>query len=398
MSHRATFFKIVEKSIPENTFVRLTLSKNKERGSDLKKVIIKLALLKKGLQYSMTYRHKTKDITKNFPLEEGLKQIQHLIDHQFFIANLFTIKEDVSLEITNAGKEKMRRSKPTFPDLPTRGHDKPKQRWISETHYLKALGVLDAKGRIQKDKGDKYKQINKFIEIIDGLVRQHPILKNKKNIEVVDMGAGKGYLTFALYDYLINIFKTTATVKGIEIRPDLIEKCNRIAQKVGFQQLLFEEGFISDFQLEATDILIALHACDTATDDAIYKGIQANAQLIICAPCCHKQIRQQIKGSQTLQPLLDFGILKERQAEMITDTIRALLLESVGYKTKVFEFISTEHTGKNVMIVGQKHTNSFNKTDYLKKIATLKTEFGIDYHYLERLMKAEQVINSNMLS
>jgi len=130
--------------------------------------------------------------------------------------------------------------------------------------------------------------------------------------------------------------------------------------------------------------LIALHACDTATDDAIFKGIQAEAQLIICAPCCHKQIRKQITTSKNLQPILDYGILKERQAEMITDTIRALLLESAGYKTKVFEFISTEHTGKNVMIVGQKHNRVVEAAIYLEKITTLKKEFGIDYHYLEK--------------
>jgi len=386
MSQREKFLTLVKNSITENTFVRLTLSKNRERGNDLKKVIFKLATIRKSLQLSTIFRHKTKDITKNFLLDKGIEEIKQLLDYQFFIANLFTVKEDISLEISADGKEKTRHTKPTFSTLPARSHDKTKQRFITETHYLKALGVLDAKGRIQKDKGDKYKQINKFIEIIDGLVRQHPILKKQKNIEVVDMGAGKGYLTFALYDYLVNIFKTSATVRGIEIRPDLIEKCNRIAQKVGFQELFFEEGYISDFQIATTDILIALHACDTATDDAIFKGIKANAQLIICAPCCHKQIRQQIKGSKTLQPILDFGILKERQAEMITDTIRALLLEAAGYKTKVFEFISTEHTGKNVMIIGQKHTNNYNKETYLKKIADLKTEFGIDYHYLEKLI------------
>lgn len=386
MSHQATFLTTLENSLTENTFVRLTLSKNRVPTSDLKKVIMKLAEIKKSLHLSTIFRHKTKDITKNFPVAEGLVQIKQLIEEQFFIANLFTIKEDLTLEITKAGKEKIRRSKPAFPDLPARSHDKAKQRFITATNYLQELGVVDAKGRIQKDKGDKYKQINKFIEIIDGLVRQHPILKNKQDMEVVDMGAGKGYLTFALYDYLVNTFKTAAKVRGVEIRPDLIQKCNGIAQKVGFKQLVFEEGYINDFELNKTDILIALHACDTATDDAIYKGIQANAQLIICAPCCHKQIRQQIKGSKHLQPLLDFGILKERQAEMITDTIRALLLESAGYKTKVFEFISTEHTGKNVMIVGQKHSNPYDKADYLQKIATLKAEFGIEYHYLERLM------------
>lgn len=390
MNYQATFLTTLENSLTENTFVRLTLSKTRVPTSDLKKVIIKLAEIKKSLHLSTIFRHKTKDITKNFLVTEGLKQIKQLVEEQFFIANLFTIKEDLTLEITKAGKEKLRRSKPAFPDLPARSHDKTKQRFITATDYLQELGVMDAKGRIQKDKGDKYKQINKFIEIIDGLVRQHPLLKDKQDMEVVDMGAGKGYLTFALCDYLVNTFKTTAKVRGIEIRLDLIEKCNSIAKKVGFKQLVFEEGYISDFQLDKTDILIALHACDTATDDAIYKGIQANAQLIICAPCCHKQIRQQIKGSKNLQPILDFGILKERQAEMITDTIRALLLESAGYKTKVFEFISTEHTGKNVMIVGQKHANSYDKADYLRKIATLKTEFGIEYHYLERLMNTNQ--------
>ncbi len=386
MSHQVTFLTTLENSLTDNTFVRLTLSKSRVPTSDLKKVIFKLAEIKKSLHLSTTFRHKTKDITKNYLVAEGIEQIKQLIDQQFFIANLFTIQEDITLEIPKSGKEKLRRGKPAFPELPARSHDKSKQRFIKATNYLQALGVVDAKGRIQKDKGDKYKQINKFIEIIDGLVRQHPILKNKQDMEIVDMGAGKGYLTFALYDYLVNTFKTTAKVKGVEIRPDLIKKCNGIAQKVGFKQLIFEEGYISDFQLNKTDILIALHACDTATDDAIYKGIQANAQLIICAPCCHKQIRQQIKGSKNLQPLLDFGILKERQAEMITDTIRALLLESAGYKTKVFEFISTEHTGKNVMIVGQKHNNPFDKMDYLQKIVALKAEFGIEYHYLEKLM------------
>lgn len=388
MNQQETFLTLLENSITQNTFVRLTLSKNRGHTSDLKKAIFKLATIKKSLHISIVFRHKTKDITKNFLLDKGLEEIKQLLECQFMIANLFTIKEDISLEISAKGKDKIRYSKPTFPNLPARSHDKTKQRFITETHYLKELGVLDAKGRIQKDKGDKYKQINRFIEIIDGLVRQHPILKNQKDIKVVDMGAGKGYLTFALYDYLVNVFKATATVKGIEVRRDLIKKCKGIAQKIGFQHLFFEEGYISDFKLTETDILIALHACDTATDDAIYKGIRANAQLIICAPCCHKQIRQQIKGSKNLQPILDFGILKERQAEMITDTIRALLLEAAGYKTKVFEFISTDHTGKNVMIVGQKHTNVYDKGGYLKKITDLKAEFGIVYHYLEKLIES----------
>ncbi len=381
-----TLMNQLKESVEANIFVRLTLSKPKAKTSDLKKVIIKLATIKKALNLSFTYRHQTKDITKNYSLEEGYQTVEDLMNEQFYILNLFTIKEDTSLEIKSNGQDKIRTTKPTFKSLPEKSHDKIKNRLIKGTNYLQALGVLNTKGGIQKDKGDKYKQINKFIEIIDGLIRQNKTLAAQKDIKVVDMGAGKGYLTFALYDYLVNTLKTTASVKGIEIRPDLIEKCNNIARKVGFEQLVFEKGFINDYVLTETDILIALHACDTATDDAIFKGIQANAQLIICAPCCHKQIRKEMKSSEHLQPILDYGILKERQAEMLTDVIRALLLELSGYKTKVFEFISTDHTGKNVMIVGQKHNHPVDTNPILHKINTLKKEFGVEVHYLETLL------------
>jgi SAM-dependent methyltransferase len=203
---------------------------------------------------------------------------------------------------------------------------------------------------------------------------------------VVDMGAGKGYLTFALYDYLAQQQKWAVQVTGVEVRTDLIKQCNQIAASVGFSGLHFEEGYIQDYSLPDTDILIALHACDTATDDAIAKGVAAGAQLIVCAPCCHKQIRKAIKGSDVLHSVLEHGILKERQAEIVTDTIRALLLESKGYKTRVFEFISTEHTGKNLMIVGQKHHRKVDLDFYRKEIEKLKKAFGIEEHYLERLL------------
>lgn len=372
-------------SIDTNCFVRLTLSKNRDKNADLKKIIIKLAVIKKTLHLSFIYRHQTKDITKNYRVKEGIEQIETLIKEQFLIANLFTTLNDISLEITNK-KEKLRRTSASFKQIPERAHDKKKNHLIVGANYLRELGILNKNGHIQKDMGDKYKQINKFVEIIEGLIRQHPDLHKTNTMNVIDMGAGKGYLTFALYDYLVNTLKKQAFVKGIEVRPDLIKKCNGIAKKVGFDHLTFEEGYISDYDLPNTDILIALHACDTATDDAIYKGIQAQAELIICAPCCHKQIRKEIRKGDSLQPILDYGILKERQAEMITDTIRALLLEINGYKTKVFEFISSDHTGKNVMIVGQKHRGNVNRKMWENKITQLKNTFGIETHYLEELL------------
>jgi len=167
----------------------------------------------------------------------------------------------------------------------------------------------------------------------------------------------------------------------------LVDFCNKVSEESKFEDLTFVEGNIVDFDLQQTDVLIALHACDTATDDAIFKGIQADASLIVCAPCCHKQIRGQISADADENPILKYGILLERQAEMITDTIRALILELKGYESKVFEFISSEHTGKNLMIAAVKSNKEIDKEKIQAKIDGLKKQYGIGFHYLETLIK-----------
>ena len=230
---------------------------------------------------------------------------------------------------------------------------------------------------------DKYRQINKYLEIIESLLKS---AKLPKQINIVDMGSGKGYLTFALYDYLVNTKKFNATVTGIELREELVDYCNDIADKSDFKNLSFVAQPIQEYDNNKIDILIALHACDTATDDAIYKGLSSKAELIICAPCCHKQIRQQVKGKEQESPLLKYGIFKERQFEMVTDTIRALILEKNNYNTKVFEFISNEHTRKNVMLVGTKSSKKSNISKVDSKISELKDIYLIEEHYLETLL------------
>jgi len=201
------------------------------------------------------------------------------------------------------------------------------------------------------------------------------------------MGSGKGYLTFALYDFLTNNLKKSVNMTGVEFREDLVNVCNAIAEKANFNQLAFKKGTIADTNLEKIDILIALHACDTATDDAIYRGITSDASLIVCAPCCQKQIRKAMNVTNELSNITKFGILKERQAEIITDTLRAMIMEAYGYKTNVFEFISLEHTPKNVMIVGKKNSKTKpDKKQILDNIAAIKKVYGIDKHYLETLL------------
>ena len=385
MSNEIQILKHIQSSIDNDSFVRLTFSKPVDGAGTLKKVIISLAIIKRVLQLSFVYRHKTNDMTKNHPIQEGIATIENLLKTEFQNANLFTSKADYAFERSEE-KSRLKQTKATFKTAPNRGHDKEKRHLIQGADYLQQLGVLDQNGRVLKDKGDKFKQINKFVEVIEGLLKNHEMLSSGKPIKVVDMGSGKGYLTFALYDYLTTQLKLDASVAGVEVRQDLIDKCNTIAKSVGFEKLNFELGYIGDYSLDKTDILIALHACDTATDDAIAKGMAANAELIICAPCCHKQIRKSMTESEGLDSLLQHGILKERQAEIVTDAIRALIMEANGYKTKVFEFISTEHTGKNLMIIGEKKNQKTDPSKYLEEVEKLKKQFGISQHYLESLV------------
>jgi hypothetical protein len=201
------------------------------------------------------------------------------------------------------------------------------------------------------------------------------------------MGAGKGYLDFALYDHL-QAQGRSAEIIGVELRPALVAAGNALAQKSGFAGLRFESGSILDYDARGADAVIALHACDTATDDAIFRGIAAGAGLIAVAPCCHKQIRREMSigvADDRLEFLLRHGTFMEKQAEMVTDGLRALLLEAHGYRTKVFEFVSDAHTPKNNLIVAQKG-KAASRQSVLDRIAAVKAMFGIDKHYLEGLL------------
>ena len=381
-----SFLDQIRTAIDKQEFIKLSLG-NKRTTSELKNISIKLVTIKNNFKLSFVYRYPTQDVTKNYDTKEGLTVVEGLLQNDFYNADLFTTTNDFHLLINKNEAVKIV-SRPTTLSQKTDSytHDKKKNRIIKadSNTYLQELGLATAEGLIKKDMQDKYKQINRYVEIIEGIIKDVDL---PNDFTVADMGSGKGYLTFALYDYLHTKLNKKAKVTGIELRKELVEKCNGIAARAGFSELHFEEGSIESANLNAVDMLIALHACDTATDEAIYKGIIANASLIICAPCCHKQIRKQINPDNALQLITKHGILLERQAEMVTDTIRALILEAFGYKTKVFEFISTEHTPKNVLIVGTKREKEINeKEKNLEKVKALKSMFNIKQHYLEKLM------------
>lgn len=386
-TNKDIFVEKLQSFIEKKELLKFSLSSPKDKTADLKKVIVTTVELKKGYCLNFVYRHTTKDITKNFEIVEGMALIINAIDTVFNNAEILSAAENLSLYTLPNGKIQVKTTASTLKAPVSLAHDKAKDKLITLENnvYLRELGVTNADFELRREMSDKYRQINKYIELLSPNLKEANL---PTDFHVVDMGSGKGYLTFALCDYLTNSLKLTPKMTGVEFRPDLVQICNDIATKANFAQLKFEKGTIADTQLDKIDVLIALHACDTATDDAIFRGIKSGAALIVCAPCCHKQIRKAMNVSGELANVTKFGILKERQAEIITDTLRAMIMEYFGYKTNVFEFIPLEHTPKNVMIVGRKvSTSGVDQKRILADIAAIKKLYGIEKHYLETLLE-----------
>ena len=382
MSKQQVLLQQITDAVESNTLLKITLGNKRDKATDLKNIFIKPVVIKDQPHLSFVYRHNTNDITKNFVAAEAIIIIQELLEKSFYNADVYTTANTIYYSIIKNGKEKLvTKTNEINKEVQSLSHDKQKNRMIQkDALYLQQLGITSTEGNVKKEMQHKYKQINRYVEIIEGILKEADV---KKGFSVVDMGSGKGYLTFALYDYLQKKY-AEVNVTGIEMREDLVLKCNNIAAQSNYTGLHFKKGSISETAIDGMDMLIALHACDTATDDAIAKGIKANAKYIICAPCCHKQIRKQMAPINALRFITKHGILLERQSEMVTDTIRALVLEAYGYKTKVFDFIEEEDTPKNVLIVGTKSNCSENIfKENMEKVQELKNMFGIKEHYLE---------------
>ena len=404
------FINKLQSSLKEGSFVKLTLSKpianSQQPTADLRNVYVKPIILKNEKMFSFTYRYERRDETKNYDAEQTLEVINQLVLNVFLNASLFTLTEDITLLISKKGKSTVMSKAVKEQREQNVQHDKVKNRLINtDNPWWFKLGLTTREGKVTADMQHKFKQICKYVEIVDGVMKN---VKFDGKIRIADMGAGKGYLTFALYEYLTQRCKYDIEIEGVEIRPDLVVKINEIIKESNLKDFRFVESSIESFDCQQTtdnreqtsselahsswlkaqsslDVLIALHACNTATDDAIIKGIESGAKLIICAPCCHKQIRQEMEKSKVVDPITRYGIFLERQAVMITDAIRALIMEYYGYKTQVMEFIEMEHTPKNILLVGRKSDAPVDKDAILKQIEDLKKQYGIEKHYLEKV-------------
>ncbi len=381
------FFAVFREAFERGTLIKCTLSRPTSEGpAELKNVYLRPVLLKKGPRIAFTYRFATRDEVKNFALQEAETQLRALTGGQFRQVDLFTTEQDYTLLIAKGGKPLWQTKPPSHSQPADLSHDRTKKRLLSAgAPWLCELGITNRRGEVLPSAQDKWKQINKYLEIVEGLLRAHPL---PSAAHIADMGSGKGYLTFALYDFLTHHLGLTPTVTGVERRKILADFCQKVACTSGFTRLHFVARDIAEYRPERLDMLIALHACDTATDLALATGIRHRASILLAAPCCHKQVRRDMKPQNEITPLLRYGILEERQAEILTDGLRALLLEANGYKTNVFEFVSTEHTAKNLLItaVATPFTSAKHRAAALRQVEQIKASFGLKEHYLERLL------------
>ncbi len=387
---RAAFVQQLRSALADGSFVRLVLGKPRT-GQPLLKLTAERVATARGTRLQLHFRERQRDLTKPADAAAILEAFDQHVGAGLGSAHLYTDAALWQFELNKKGEPRLTRGRLSAPAAAPVPHDRAKHREIApaDAPWLHALGLASADGRILADATAKFRQINRYVELLLPLCHQAG-LAARDGIRVFDMGSGKGYLTFAAWHALTRALGRRAEVVGIEAREELVALCNAAATAAGCAGLRFEAGRIVEAAVPAADVLIALHACDTATDEALFRGIRAAAALIVAAPCCHKEIRPQLRAPAELAALARHGIFAARLADMLTDSLRALLLEAHGYEVKVFEFIDATHTPKNTMLaaVRRARPDEAAAARARAEFTALKERFGITRQHLETLLAA----------
>ena len=375
------YIDIVKELLVKNELIEIIISGKEDKTTEYNKIVIKPFLKDEVIYFQFAYIYDKKTTHENI---ETVETINKLVEDfvNFKQMAIFAISNDYQVLKNKKGVKVIRNkaSKKQGELL----HNRKKNYIIPEDEpckFLEILGVMNEKGKVFKDKYDKFRQINKYLEFIRDIKDE---LNKKKKIRIVDFGSGKAYLTFALYYYINEVLGVEAEITGIDLKKDVVEFCNDTAKKLEYKNLKFLWGDIKTFtEFEGIDMIVTLHACDIATDMAIAHGIKWKSRIIMVVPCCQHEIFTQIKN-ESMSPLLKHGILKERISSLVTDAARGNLLEVVGYNVQFVEFIDMEHTPKNIMIRaiynGQKNEKAL--VDYMRY-----KEFWSIEPYLEKSIK-----------
>lgn len=366
-------------ALHSGTLVRLLLSAPHDRQQAVERIIGRLVEIKQQPMLSLTLREQRRDTTKNLQINDVSAWLTAQLAGVFRSAVLETTEGGWQFTISPKGKAKLSSHKSSAAP-PPKTHDRKKASLLDDSAepWLTALGLCDSSGRVRPSATDKHRQLERYVEIFSHLARECDWMPDR-TIKIADMGCGKGYLTFGAWHLLNRTMGLRAEVVGVEERQELVDKTNAIANSIGADTLKFIAGDIASVELGGLDGLIALHACNTATDDAIAKGVQMGAKLIVVSPCCHQELRPVLGKPELLAPLLAHGILEERFSEWLTDGLRALRLEQAGYVTKVIEFVGSEHTPRNLLITGVRKGRLTGSDQAGKKIQALKEFFQLEH-------------------
>lgn len=386
------FLTALQESLAAATFVQLVLSRPLQPAATTSKVTYRPVLLKAGPRIQATSTEGPRETHRNLATEELVTDVFQLLGRDFGNANLFTASADIALQQKPQGDWKITRRPPSkAPALSLPLHNRTKQYLIPEgvpCPFLIEIGVMTPDGKVRAAKYDKFRQVNRFLELVNDVLTELP---SDRTLRVVDFGCGKSYLTFALHHLLTVIHQRSVEIVGLDLKRDVIDHCSVVARKLNCVGLTFQVGNIADHQAPSdVDLTVSLHACDTATDAAIAQAVKWNTKVILCVPCCQHEFATKMSNT-LLNPLQQHGILRERFAALATDAIRAQALEVLGYRTQVVEFIDLEHTPKNLLIRAvQRGGESPQLAQLVQNYQRCKTDLGLSDISLESLLEPAQ--------
>jgi len=375
-------YEIIKDSLSENKFIYavFTTSRNKTENPYNKITARPVSIKCENLIQFEKFTDK-QAFHENFSYEKATDEIVNLIMNEYRNINIFTEDSDFQLMVSKKGSVKVTEKQPTK-KLKIDDHNKQKQYIIKEHEpcdFLAFLGVMNKDGDVYAKKYDKFKQINKFLEIVDDSLKDKKI---EDDFMIIDFGCGKAYLTFALYYYFYFIRNVKVKITGLDLKEDVIAFCNETAEKLNYDRLEFMYGDIRDFEYKSkVDMIVTLHACDTATDAALVKAVKWNTDIILSVPCCQHEFYDKIQNSD-LEPMLKHGLIKERVSSLVTDSLRSLFLETKGYKVQLMEFISMEHTPKNILIRAVKTNKDTKKSE--TEYEDFKKFWNLDDLFIEK--------------
>lgn len=328
--------------------IKVIFAGKRKKSIEYKKITLRPVTIKGEYMYQAEFHYDKKVTHRNIPYYEGIDFACDVIENDFKQINILTEDEDIQILAAKTDKPKITRqtAQRKAGDL---SHDKRKQYIIEDgvpCDFLMELGVMSPEGKVFKKHYSKFRQINRYLEIADD---SFDALPKEGRLRIIDFGCGKSYLTFALYYYLKLVRGRDVEIIGLDLKEDVIKFCNETAKKLGYRELTFLTGDIADFQSTGADMVVTLHACDTATDFALINAVKWHSKVILSVPCCQHELFSQIK-SDLNEPMLKHGIIKDKFTELLTNSLRGLKLEAAGYDVNMIEFTSLEHTAKNVMI------------------------------------------------